>query len=106
MIIIISWSLKCFVTKQRKLWGRSNQEGPAACRIMWKIDVKFQQQRVALHSVGCRELIGGEHDAPFLEEEGPLRLPFRSGEKKLAGREEADTIYIRTAATNGGRRKS
>ena len=49
VIIIISWSLKCFVTKQRKFWGRSNQEEPAACRIAWKIDVKVQQQRVALH---------------------------------------------------------
>ena len=110
VIIIISWSLKCFETKQRKLWGCSNQEGPAACRIAWKIDVKFQQQRVALHSVGCRELIGGEDDVPFLEEEGPLRLcpsarvkkswqgekrqkPFISGQQRPMG--PAEVMKIR-----------
>jgi hypothetical protein len=41
---------------------------------------------VALRTVGYQELIGGEDDVPFLEEEGPLPLPFRAYEENVEGR--------------------
>ena len=72
--------------KQRKWGKRTDKAGPTARRIAWNIDGKFQQQRVALRTVGYQELVGGEDDVPFLEEEGPLPLPFSAHEEKVEGR--------------------
>jgi hypothetical protein len=80
---------------------RIGKAGLTARRIAWNIDGKSQQQRVALRTVGYQELVGGEDDVPFLEEEGPLPLPFSAHEGKVEGRKEADPIYIKTSAING-----
>jgi len=86
VLIISSWSLTWCVKKQRKWGKRTDKAGPTARRIAWNIDGKFQQQRVALRTVGYQELVGGEDDVPFLEEEGPLPLPFSAHEEKVEGR--------------------
>src|ERR1700722_17239637 len=80
VLIIFSRSLTWCVKKQRKRGKRKGKVGHTARRIAWNIDGKFQQQRVALRAVGCQELVGGEDDVPFLEEEGPLPLPFSAHE--------------------------
>jgi hypothetical protein len=89
------------VKKQRKWGKRTDKAGPTARRIAWNIDSKFQQQRVALRTVGYQGLVGGGDDVPFLEEEEPLPLPFSVHEEKVEGRKEGDTMYIETAAING-----
>jgi hypothetical protein len=101
VLITFSWSLTWCVKKQRKWGKRTSKAGPTARHIAWNIDGKFQQQRVALRTVGYQELEGGEDDVPFLEEEGPLPLPFSAHEEKVEGRKEADAIYIETEAING-----
>jgi hypothetical protein len=101
VLIIFSWCLAWCVKKQRKWGKRAGKAGPTARRIAWNIDGKFQQQRVALRTVEYQGLVGGEGDVPFLEEEGPLPLPFNAYEEKVKGRKEADTIYIRAAAASG-----
>lgn len=91
-IIVISYTLKLCVGGWRKQFGRLPRS--AARRIAWNLDGKFQQQRVALYSVGYWNLVGGEEDIPFLEEEATLPLPFGIGEERPGGREETNTIYI------------
>lgn len=93
LLMIFSWSLKYCVKQKRKLTKRRDQEGPTARRVAWNIDGKFQQQRVAMTTVGYRELMGGEDDVPFLEEEDKQPLPFFTGEQQVDGREHPDTIY-------------
>jgi len=101
LLIIFSWSLTWCVKNQRKWGKRTDKAGPTAHRIAWNIDGKFQQQRVALRTVGYQGLVGGEDDVPLLEEEEPLPLPFSVHEEKVEGRKEGDTMYIKMAAING-----
>jgi hypothetical protein len=100
-LVIFSWSLGWLVRTQRKWLKRTGKAGPTARRIAWNIDGQFHQQRVALRTVGYQELVGGEGDVPFLQEEGPLPLPFCAGEERVPGREETDTIYIKNTEKNG-----
>jgi len=64
---------------------------PETRAIAWNIDGKWQQNRVALHTVEFRELQGGDDDTPYPEAETPLPLPFREG------KDGSDTIYIQTS---------
>lgn len=106
ILVVLSWSLKSCISKERDLREKMFKPGPnskiqrtwrqqnpksSARQVAWNIDGKLQQNRLALQSVGCNELKGGRGDVPYFDEMPDVPLQIKEVEDEAT----YDTKYVR-----------